>query len=419
MLIAAGIGVLTWMLFTGVSTGVKDAMKDFQCFHEGAVAALRGEDIYLAGRKGYIYPPMMAFLLQPLGAMTRSAASIAWAVVLAPLVVLTGWLSAKVAADRFGLALTKSQVWAAASLAGVVLADKFNRELKEGNCNVLIILGVVLAVRWLGKRPVGAGLALAFAINIKYLPIVYVPYLIVRRRLVVLVALAAGVVGFALMSALRFGWAENLRYIGVALRGMNQMAGGGAEGAGANIHPLAWEASISIPSVLARYLPRANLSESFVWPIAGGIAVLAGVAAILMYRRQRVPLFLDRAAKHDNTPGAARALTVVEWGGLLVGALLFSPQTVARHVNMALPLVAVAAVLLLHGRAGTRNVLMIALSVLLLGLYWPPGVDALQPAVKFWRSIGGISWCLLASSLLILWAGTKEAALVPTRGVRA
>jgi hypothetical protein len=54
----------------------------------------------------------------------------------------------------------------------------------------------------------------------------------------------------------------------------------------------------------------------------------------------------------------------------------------------------------------------VAAGLLFVGLTFPPGIDALDGVGKAWRSMGGISWCLVAMVLILL------AALVRVRGAR-
>lgn len=411
VLIALGVGVLAWCVQTGITTSLKERLFDFRCFYDAAVAAGRNENIYDAGTRGYIYPPMLAAIIEPLGRLSLRSAGIAWSIGNVALMACVAWLAASEVTRRLSPGLGRTPIAAMAAFGMLVVSDKLNRELKEGNCNMLILLGVVLALRWVGTRPLLCGLALAFAIHIKYLPLAFLPLLVVRGFWRDAVATLGAIVALALLPALRFGWDRNLEYLRTALTGMNHMAGGSAGGSGANIHPLAWEFSISIPSAAARAVERAGVDPRWTWIAAGAVAALVFVAAWWMYRRAGVAM-LWRDERSPQVSSASRDVLAFEWFGLLAMALAFSPQTVARHANMALPLAILAGALVLHSVGRARLLAAIAAGLLFVGLTFPPGIDALDGVGKAWRSIGGISWCLVAMVLLML------AAVVRGRGER-
>ncbi len=402
-IIALGVGVLVWCVQTGIATSLKERLFDFRCFYDAAVAASRDENIYDAGTRGYIYPPMLAAIIEPLGRLSLRSAGIVWSIGNVLLIAATAWLGAGEVARRFSLNPTATQIAALAAFGVLVVSDKLNRELKEGNCNVLVLLGVVLALRWVGTRPLLCGLALAFAIHIKYLPLAFVPLLVVRGFWRDALATLAGIVVLALLPALRFGWDRNLEYLRTALTGMNHMAGGSAGGSRANIHPLAWEFSISIPSAAARAVERSGVDPRWTWIAAGLVAAVVFAAAWWMYRRAGMAM-LWRDERSSPAGTGSRAVLAFEWCGLLAMALALSPQTVARHANMALPLAIVAGAVVLHGVGRARKLAGAACAILFVGLTFPPGIDALDGVGKAWRSVGGISWCLVAMVLLVLAA---------------
>lgn len=401
VLTCMGAGILVWCLHTGISTALKQRLFDFRCFHEAAVAATQGENIYDAGTRGYIYPPLLASLIKPLGSLNIKEAGVLWSIASVLLIWLTAWLAAREISKRFQLLLNVPQTLAIAAFGVIIVADKLNRELKEGNCNVLVLLGVVLALRWVGTRPLLCALALAFAIHIKYLPIAFLPLMLVRGYWRDALATLLAIVALAFLPAIQFGWSTNLDYLRTALTGMNHMAGGSASGQAANIHPLAWEYSISIPSAAARAAERAGADPMWTWIGAGAAATLVFAAAWWMYRRAGIAM-LWRNEQSAPATSQTRGVIAFEWYALLAVALAFSPQTVARHANMALPLAIMAGALALHGVGRSRRLAAIAAGLFFLGLTFPPGIDALDSVGKAWRSMGGISWCILAMVLILL-----------------
>jgi hypothetical protein len=166
ILIIAGWAALAVMLVLGVIEAAKGKAGDFQCFYDAAKAARLGQDLYGAGTGGYIYPPLLAWALQPLSLLPPKAAAIVWVVAMALLIPLAAVLASDEFADRLGLSGSPLVCRAAAGFGILLVFDKLLRELKEGNCNLLIIVALVLALRWLPRRPWLAGLAIGLAINL-------------------------------------------------------------------------------------------------------------------------------------------------------------------------------------------------------------------------------------------------------------
>jgi hypothetical protein len=94
-----------------------------------------------------------------------------------------------------------------------------------------------------------------------------------------------------------------------------------------------------------------------------------------------------------------------EWPGLLMAALVFSPQTVPRHANMALPFVAAAGGLLLSGRARRPALLVAGMAAVCVATFLRFWVDHADGPIEPWRAVGGLSWCLLVLGLVVMSEG--------------
>jgi hypothetical protein len=402
-----GLAVAAVGLGIGAHSALHGHANDFNCFHDAAAAVVSGGDIYASG--GYIYPPLLAVLLSPLGLLNQHIAALIWAVLIAALTVVVAYLAARNAADGLRNRADTQPIWSAAWLAILVLASTLFQEYRDGNCDMLILLAVVLAQRWLARRPVLSGLALGLAINIKYLPLVYLPYLLIRRRWAALASACLSTILAALAPAAIFGWDHNLKYLRAAYAGLFQMVGGQAQGAAANIHPLAWRNSISLPSVLARAAQAAHLPQPAVW--AGTLLLIAAVVAICwkIYQRERIPLLIGRCGATDDKDPTLRAMASLEWPALMVAALIFSPQTVPRHVNMALPFMAAGEWLLLSGSIPAAGRLIAAFIAVFVGTFFRLWLDRPDGPLEPWRGIGGLSWCLLLAAFAVLDQGAVRA----------
>jgi hypothetical protein len=404
-LIITILGLVDAFRAAATPSGVFTNVGDFHCFYDGALAARLGHDLYSAGGGGYIYPPLLAWALQPLTLLPRTSAAALWILGMGALIPLTAWLASAEFARRLRLSIPTLGIAAAAGLAVLLVADKLRRELVEGNCNLLIILAGVLALRWLTRRPWLAGAAIGLAINIKYLPLVFLPYLLLRGRFKAFAGAVLGAICFALLPAVTFGWQTNLGYLRSALGGLGNMGGPGHSQAA--IKPLAWDKSLSIPSAMARWAEHSGIPGT----VLAGTAVVALIALAIawaIYRFRGVPMLLGRWGPAEDSPGRA-GIVGVEWAMLSAGVLAFSPQTPARHLNIAIILCALAAVLVLYGRAPGRWVVLAGAIAFSAATVLPPAMDSTQWMLDAWRAISGASLCLLLFLYTVQWAGFAQA----------
>ena len=91
-----------------------------------------------------------------------------------------GFLAVREFARRFGAPADAWKTAAVALLAVLLVADKLKGELEMRQMNLLMLFLFTAALRLLDRRPGLAGAVLGLAFNIKYLPIVFLPYLLLR-----------------------------------------------------------------------------------------------------------------------------------------------------------------------------------------------------------------------------------------------
>lgn len=389
---------------------------DFGHFYFAAKALRAGEDVYSSWHGGYIYPPLIAFLYLPLTPFTEKTAADVMLVLNTVLVLLAAWVGARELLERFGVVSDGARVVALLVAGLVLMADKIKGELQMWQTNALLLLLFTLGLRFLDRWPLLAGLALGFAFNIKYLPAVVLPYLLLRRRWVALGSFVGGIVLFALLPAVSVGWSVNLRYLTVAYRGLFRLFGLGVSSAqSANIEDIRSTMSVSITSAFAREF---GSEDSLLLPFSlVGLIVLAAVGiAWWLYRQQGLALVYRPDGSRPYDLGT-RVLTAVEWSGLLVVALVFSPQTNTRHLVLLLLVQMTAAALVMAQRAGVScTLLVLGVLLLALGLVLPPGGVGYDAWVHFWHYHGGPCWCALAMYGTLLWTGLCYARVASVPG---
>ncbi len=403
-LVVLGAGFLAWLVSRGLRVG-DQPNADFFDFYFGAVAVRDGQDLYRVNDGGYIYPPLLAVVLRPMTLLEPTTAAHVWTLVLAALLITTAWLVGDETQRRLGLGSSRVRTAAMASVAVVVLGQTWKSEFQWGNSNLLVLMGVVLGLRWVERRPAWSGAALGVAVGVKYLPIVLMPYLLVRRKW-----WAAGAFGVALGVALLgpavvLGWERNLEYLGVAFRGLPEMAGLAERGSGANIHGVTSGFSLSVTSTVARWGERVGVGRAGVLLGTGVVACVLGVIGWWRYRVWGFGVLIGRGEASKEGERSERTLVLMEWSVLWSVALLFSPQTTHRHLNMLLPIVGLAVGLAVAERGGRRWALIGALVLATVGATAIPGVAGWRDATERWNQGGGAAACVAVLVLVTMEAG--------------
>lgn len=409
LLISAG--VLAWLISRGLKVGTHGHI-DFFDFYRAAQAFARGEDIYAVGDPGYIYPPLLAFLMQPLTVLTARAASILWVFVNASLAAGLCALAVDTARRTLQIRWPRPRTIIAATITFIFLADAFRNELEWGNCNLIIMLPVLLAIRWLTTRPLTAGTLLAVAAALKYLPILFLAWLLARRRWRPAFAMVTALVALLLIPAVEVGWSRNAQFLGSSLRGVSAMLGSQAspilaEGmnaissppTAANILPLDAPYSVSIPSGMARVVRDNRLPP---WALPAGVLVVAAACVLacgLVYRAGALRLCWTAAPAW---------LIGIEGVGVATAMIAFSPQTQKRHFNMLIALVAWGAVLALAPRRDsvprhTRSAAVASLAM--LAALTTPMVNTpwtRDLLTTYWNWFGGPSHIAVICQIILL-----------------
>jgi hypothetical protein len=381
-------------------------------FRNAGIALAHGRDIYRSGSGDYVYPPLIAFLAQPLGWM-----SLHWAALLMLAAnTIAALLTLKIIAEELLLRLTGRAtlygIVQVALIAAWLSIGHIRTEFDEWETNIWMLLMFVLALRWADRHPILAGMALGLAFNIKYLPIVFIPYLIIRRRWSMLCAFVISIFFFAFLPAISMGWSKNLAALSQSYSGIANLLGFHATRTGsANMNPFTSDKSVSIPSIIGQ---ATGLPESAAMTIAAGIAMLFLLFIVILYRKNKLELFhWPRVSEQMLQP--YRALFGIEWLAIILLALMFSPYTTSAHLYSLLAVNAGVAVLLIHGDAALKKwPLLIAALIMLLGTILPPGGGYFRHAELLWKQFCVSAWCMCIFFMALLWTEIKY-----VHGIRA
>ena len=380
-----------------------------------------GTDPYASGTGGYLYPPLIAVLYAPVAGLSYDAAQRVMVVVDAALIAAGLLLAGRAILDRFDAPRWASLWTGVAAVALLADVDKVHNELQMFQTNALQLALFALSLYWLDRRPRVAGVPLGAILNIKYLSLATVPWLLLRRRWATAASTLVSGVGFALLPALVVGWRKNLHYLSVAYGGLATMVGAGEGTAGpteqANVEDITNNLSCSLTSAMARVAKFHHLPLSVGLAGAALIAVVVATVVLVTYARRGVPAFAwPSIAQQLGQPW--RATIGVEFVVVLMGTLMFSPQTNSRHLCLVVLLTTVAAALILAGRPEVpRGPIVVALVVMFLCFVLPPGNRYTEAHhwSDLWFGIGGPCWGLLAATLVVLDAGLLHATLLAKR----
>jgi len=375
--------------------------KDFQHFYHAARAMWNGSDIYAATNGHYVYPPFLAFILQPLALMPEHIAAIIWIVLSGVFVFAAALISASEAARcwlRTGAENDPSIPWLIAAIATILIADKIHASFILGQTDGLMLLGFACTLSWMQRKPLLAGAIVGATASIKYLSLIFVPYFLIKKNFRAAFASIVAFSFFMALPAMQIGFARAGQYGAVALRGMGRMMGIIEAPKTAKILRVSMDRSVSITSAVFRLTRSYGVPDLFaaMFLLCVFIAVMAAI--VFMCRRNGVLIF--RPARSDRH--VANAVTSLEGAVLIFLALAFSPQTTARHMVLLLLINTVAiAVFLVQDAKASRALLIIAtaLQVAVLSVSFR--------AIVAWRAVGGASWCALGLVLAIVWSGSR------------
>ena len=408
LLVATAVILLIAFTAHAVKKAIRGDVSDFLAYYTAAQALCQQTDPYVFAEKPYIYPPLFATLCMPLAALPVTLAALCYVPVMAGAIVMAFLLGIREMLTRFRMPLQGQAITACTVMAFFIMEDRVKSDLQMFQVNSLLLCLMILALRWLDRRPALAGAALGLAMNIKVFPIIMLPYLLLRRRWKTAGSMLGSTVLFGLLPSLVIGWKTNLQYLAQSSGGFLTLLGVQAPvHQKAQIKDVTASYSVSIPSGLVRMLGPDH--TVLAWSLVGALLAALLVFGAWVYRRQGLPRLRWPDFRSQQEP-RWRAMVALEWSVLVAIALIFSPQTNTRHFLMLAPLAMLGAVLLVNTfRTPGWTACLAGTALVWAGLTLPPGsfrIEFLHQAHVFWQFIGGPSWILLMSLPALIWGGT-------------
>ena len=375
--IAATIGGLLNFVIAPLQGRFAGQFEDYQDYLAAAKAAAHHTDIYASFLnhvqpipvQGFDYPPVVAWLLQPLAGLSPATAATAWLFVL---LVCSVAGTAIIAFELLPPSWPRLELTAIFSL----LYTPVTYNLWHGQMSAVVYLFLALALRsWLREKPISLGVYIGIAALIKIAPVLLI-VLLVRRRwwaacTSLAVTLAVGVGG----GILTLGIGTLREYVSSVLPVLGQQNG--------------WIYNQSAAGAANRLLGHSVLTFQPSIPILTVVNVLLVVVAV------GAVAWLVRPAD------APRDIRGAQFGLAILAMLLVGSVTWFWHLGALLIVLAAVVALVASGRIRRpRPVVLAAVAVLVTtGVLAPlfiasvsmSGLTTLSRSWLWWPALQAIS----------------------------
>lgn len=311
------LALLAWLhLYRAVQTASVEPT-DFRTYFMASEDALAGRNPYTKSEKhlDYIYPPLLLWLCAPLTKLPFLVAVAVWT-----LVNFLAWIGAvcltlKIVNPR------RAATWILIVVPSLACYRWILQASTRGQLNLIVLL-VTLAGLWAAERRKEwlSGSFLAMAIHLKLLPILFLPYFILRTRWKVVASCFAVGVILLVLPGVTYGREWTIQMLRLWLQRFLQHGGALAmDMEGGNQAPLAmmyrFLARRDVPPVEWFPPPVASLPPETVW-------LMYTLVAVTVYS---VTLWLSNRS-HPFAPAAA------DFSLLFLSTHLVSKKTFEHHL---------------------------------------------------------------------------------------
>jgi alpha-1,2-mannosyltransferase len=317
---------------------------DYRAYEGAAVAVLQGKELYASGY--YLYPPLMAQLLEKVYLVSESAAgyfeverdwTFSWDVafylyqVAQYLLTVLGFYLCYRFARGAGLGLKAGLVLVTAVF---ILNDPLIRTLRYNQVNLWVLDLILLAVLVIERCPAVSGLAVSAAAHIKLYPLILLlPWTAIKRRVAVMWA----VIGLFGITFIQTDWGKDWKWWAQYLAFLPSMP---------RFRHFRNNCFQNIVYHSSEYMSRVfDIDVTFIDTFAKAVIVVGTAAAIIWFvarfvKREKV---LSELAE-DSKPGEG----LPDWRTVrlfshtvdaLALALLISPMAWEHHYVFALPII--------------------------------------------------------------------------------
>lgn len=211
LLIAA---IFTGSYFDHKGRARKRNYSDFHCFYLAGQRMLNQQDIYVVNDKTaaeFRYAPVFALIMSGLARVKEDTADTIW-YTSNFLLLIACFLLIKAMVKPAGLE-RKAAAWMYA-LFGLGMIRQVIHNLSAGQTNILIMFSALLGLYLISKkRDLAGAAALAFSITIKYTPLIFIPYFILKKKFKIGLLLMFFLAVYLFLPGLFIGFKTNLHYL--------------------------------------------------------------------------------------------------------------------------------------------------------------------------------------------------------------
>lgn len=248
-------------------------MPDFAVYWTAASRAAHAEPLYRPddGHYQFKYLPAFAVLAIPIGLLSINAAETVWFFTSIALLVALVSMALRLPVER------RLPVGWLAFITVISLLKYYAQELVLGQVNILfavVVTGALLAMR--AGREVPAGALVAIAIVIKPYAVLFLPWLVARRRVPSIAVAGAGFAALVILPAALYGWDGNASLHQEWWRTVTETTAPN----------LAVTDNVSLAAMFYRWAGPGVLSERLAY---GSAVVVLGVAGLVFMKRRAVP----------------------------------------------------------------------------------------------------------------------------------
>ncbi|MFA6267724.1 MAG: glycosyltransferase family 87 protein [Pseudolabrys sp.] len=300
-------------------------------YPQAAQCMLDGQPIHTCAG-AFTYPPTFAFVMTPFALLPMGLRLVVWYVITVAAAVGAYRLCERVAAKLFVAPYGEVELlWV--RIVSLILSVKFVLAVLENQAyDMLSFIFIMLGLAGLSSgRSIGGGAALGFAAAIKATPLIFLPYLIVKKRFAAAAAMAVSLAVFCAAPDIFFtpqgasegyfmAWVHHIG--GASLIDATQAQFNFWSGANWLNHSLRGAVSLRIDEVAHPALHKTVLYGL-------DLAFIAFAGALIMLRKER------------------RDMLAIDGSILVIATLMLSPMTSRSHYAvMILPYVTLTMVVL-------------------------------------------------------------------------
>ncbi len=204
------VAILTFFLMLSISP--KRTCGDFHVYYASSHNYLSGNPIYIAheGIEEFKYSPLFALVFSPFTMLQEHSALYLWSVLNIFLLYLIFYLFYKLKLVSFATPRDLLLIFCLFALTGRFIFEN----IKIGQINILLCCLLVLTMYWeKSQKDFLASIALAFSLMIKFFPLLFLVYFLLKRRFRLAGLTGLMVVFFLLLPSIYSGLSLNLKYI--------------------------------------------------------------------------------------------------------------------------------------------------------------------------------------------------------------